>query len=148
MGSAEAIDRQRRVVRKLDKNGITVCHEAVAPSLEDESIMKSDDTNKLTNNLEQSQSSTKSKSKPKHTSKKKKPNRRVVRKAFYSDEEDESSEEDWIPQVAMIASRSESVASTMRQRNVLGFGGGMSGVDGNYGPHGVGCVADATGAVE
>ena len=58
MGSAEAIDRQRRVVRKLDKNGITVCHEAVAPSLEDESIMKSDDTNKLTNNLEQSQSST------------------------------------------------------------------------------------------
>lgn len=135
LGSAEAIDRQRRVVRRLSKSGIKLG----ADPLEDESIL-GQDSMKQNEGIESLDTSKTSKKKSK---------RRVVRKAFYSDEEDESSEgENLIPHAAMLASKTQSVASSMRQRNVLGFGGGISGVDGNYGPHGVGGVADATGAVD
>jgi AP-3 complex subunit beta len=135
LGSAEIIDRQRRVVRKLNKDGHGISTgEDIANEQEDD-----DETQNVL--LPPVKSAGKA-------AVVKKSKRRVVKKAFYSDEEDESSDEDLIPQAAILASKNHSVASSMRQRNVLGFGDGISGVDGNYGPNGVGGVADATGAVD
>lgn len=130
VGSAEAIDRQRRIVRRLDQHGITTN----AAALDDEIKMVSSDKKEKNNTSVQTTT--------------KNAKRIKVKKGFYSDDEDDSSEEDLIPQSAILAAKNQSVASSMRQRKVLGFGGGISGVDGNYGPHGVGGLADATGAVD
>ena len=144
LGSAEVIDRQRRVVRTLKKNGISIGSpsksEDVDSNLFSSNTLLGQELHAANNIANQTEGT-------KIASKSKQNKRRVVRKAFYSDEEDESSEEDLIPHVALMASKTQSLASSMR-RDVLGFGGGISGVDGNFGPHGVGGVADAAGAVD
>jgi len=133
LGSAEAIDRQRRIVRRLKENGEITSRAATVTEDNFSSAMNAKKKGTGRPPSEESQT--------------KKSKRRVVKKGFYSDDEDDSSEDDLIPHAAMIA-KGQSVASTMRQRNVLGFGNGVSGVDGNFGPHGAGGVADATGAVD
>ena len=135
MGSAEAIDRQRRVVRRLDEHGITTSAATLNEEIQNGSSREKDNKKISTQNSNSVQTTTKNV-------------KQKVKKGFYSDEEDDSSEEDLIPHAAKLASKNQSVASSMRQRDVLGFGGGVSGVDGNFGPHGVGGVADATGAVD
>ena len=116
MGSAELIDESRRVVRRLrgeTKDG---------PGLE--SSLGPQDANLF--GMDSSQD------KPnKRPSKKGK--RRVVKKGFYSDEEDESTDED-DDGFYKYRQNSPSLANAMRQRDVLGFGNGISGVDnGNLG---------------
>ncbi len=141
LGSAEAIDRQRRVVRKINKNhpdGISIGADDNDNTLLEGEIFNSE---KMTEKTKIATATTQ------------KTKRKVVKKTFYSDEEDDSSNEDsdddyLIPHAAIIASKNQNVAGSMRQRNVLGFGDGVTGIDGNYGPHGVGGVADATGAVD
>jgi len=129
-GSAEVIDRERRIVRRITDKGIII----------------SSSSNSSDNLTQLKQDSALPTSLPKDTHKKK----RFVRKAFYSDEDDESSEENFASLTPRISSPNSSLASTVRQRDIFGFRQGIKGADNDKG--GVigrgSSLIDATGVVD
>ncbi len=153
VGSAEAIDRQRRVVRKVvvDYNGTV--NVGVGYDQDGSGTMN----NETFGLLESTTSTGRTKTEPTPSKTKTKKKRRVVRKGFYSDEEDESSEEEIdIPMARLGLSRNrgpgQSLASVMRSparplHNTTHGNPMFSGFDhGN--PNGLGGVAEATCAVD
>ncbi len=162
VGSAEAIDRQRRVVRKVvvDYNGTvnvgvqdggTGGTGGTSSTMDNETFGMLDSTTTTTTSTAEPTPSKQTKTKKK---------RRVVRKGFYSDEEDESSEEEIeIPMARLGLPRNrgpgQSLASVMRSparplHNSTTPGNNpmfSSGFDhGN--PNGLGGVAEAACAVD
>jgi len=108
-GTAERIDRERRVRRTL--SGIA---NETATS-----------TNNSSSAVEGLDALAKARQEQKKADKKaavpQKVKRRVVKKGFYSDEEDESTEEEMYP-------NGPSVAGVMRQRNIMGISGNNMGI--------------------
>jgi len=113
-GTAEKIDRERRVRRTL--SGIANESKTNQNDMEDalESIVK-------TQQPKQQQQQGQPVELPKRTVAPKKVKRRVVKKGFYSDEEDESIEEE-----IYEGTQSSSLAGAMRQRNLVGSNGHSS----------------------
>ncbi|KAG7366515.1 adaptin N terminal region-domain containing protein [Nitzschia inconspicua] len=116
VGTAEAIDQERRVQRKLDGDKITTAAGTTISCSGMTSLHASPDGSSA-NNI----SNRNPKSLPNHRGGEapRKVKRRVVTKGFYSDEEDGSTEEE----VYVVPGQSDtlSTASAMRQRNILGL---------------------------
>ena len=118
--SAQLIDKQRRVRRS-----------PLFPTTN--TLTNHNPTNTTNDDTNKNKGSTSSSSHPNANSRNMrmitKVKRRVVRKAFYSDEEDQSSEEE--VNVCAHTGRpiDTSLATAMRQDQVLGFGSGVVGID-------------------
>jgi Adaptin N terminal region len=147
-GTAELIDQERRVQRRLGPNGkVTTTSGTYISSgpvvIENKGIM---DASASTTNQQQPQMNGKySDNNPQNQSKSsttpQKIKRRVATKGFYSDEEDGSTEEEVyvMPGSDPSAAPSVSLASAMRQRNILGLPtinrAAIAGDDGGDGSH-------------
>ena len=162
-GSAEVIDRQRRVVRKILEDGtVTVRHRDDYREIgNDNGNGNGDSSSSSSSEDENGHELVANKKNRKIPTKATLPKRskRIVRQGFYSDEEDESSEEEISIPVPRADNRAQgqslasALRSPMRPRRGAGTGTGRRNVmftapelDRNM--TGFGGVKDATGAVD